>query len=178
MRISPWWLLVGAIAAGAALTGIAGALGSEHLTVLDWLGTTATVAALVVAVGIYRLQEKSSSEAHVEMMQQLEAQAELLDEFAKTNEASDEAPAEPAAVADALTADQRASVEDEFGVDSIEGTFDPGRGRGKRSRARQEESHTEAHGIYPILSIRRLVDLAVALFPSVFPSLVSDADHN
>jgi hypothetical protein len=137
MRLSPWWLLVAAIVAGAALTGIASVVSSEHLTALDWLATTATVAALVITVGIYRLQEKSSSEAHAEMMGQIEAQGELLNEFAKSNESSDEAPAAaPTPAEDALSADQRASIEDEFGVDSIEGTFDPGRGRGKRSRAR------------------------------------------
>jgi Na+/H+-dicarboxylate symporter len=56
MRISPWWLLAAAIALGAALTGIVGTVGSESLSALDWLATTATVGALVVAVGIYRLQ--------------------------------------------------------------------------------------------------------------------------
>jgi hypothetical protein len=137
MRISPWWLLVAAIVAGAALTGIAGAVSGEHLTALDWLATTATVAALVITVGIYRLQEKSSSEAHAEMMGQIEAQGELLNEFAKSNESSDEVPAPAPTVAEeSLTADQRASIEDAFGIDSIEGAFDPGRGRGKRSRAR------------------------------------------
>jgi hypothetical protein len=68
----------------------------------------------VIAVGIYRLQEKSS----------------------------DEAPAPAPTPADkALTADQRASIESEFGIDSIEGAFDPGRGRGKRSRARLVRLH-------------------------------------
>jgi hypothetical protein len=91
----------------------------------------------VIAVGIYRLQEKSSDEAHAELMGQIEAQGELLNEFAKSNESSDEAPAPAPTPADeALTADQRASIESEFGIDSIEGAFDPGRGRGKRSRAR------------------------------------------
>jgi hypothetical protein len=137
MRLSPWWLLVAAIVAGAALTGIASVVSSEHLTALDWLATTATVAALVITVGIYRLQEKSSSEAHAEMMGQIEAQGELLNEVAKSNESSDEAPAPaPTSAEEALSADQRASIESEFGIDSIEGAFDPGRGRGKRSRAR------------------------------------------
>lgn len=137
MRISPWWLLVAAIATGTALTAIAGLVSSEHLTALDWLATTATVAALVITVGIYRLQERSSNEAHAELMGQIEAQGELLNEFAKVNESSDEVPAPaPTRAEEALTADQRASIEDQFGVDSIEGAFDPGRGRGKRGRAR------------------------------------------
>jgi hypothetical protein len=36
----------------------------------------------VIAVGIYRLQEKSGNEAHAELMGQIEAQGELLNEFA------------------------------------------------------------------------------------------------
>jgi hypothetical protein len=137
MRISPWWLLVAAVAGGAALTGIAGAIDGENPSALEWLGSTAGVAALVIAVGIYRLQEKSGNEAHAELMAQIEAQGELLNEFAKSNESSDEVPAPaPTAAEESLTADQRASIESEFGVDSIEGAFDPGRGRGKRGRAR------------------------------------------
>jgi hypothetical protein len=137
MRISPWWLLVVAVAGGAALTGIAGAIDGENPSALVWLGSTAGVAALVITVGIYRLQEKSSSEAHAELMGQIEAQGELLNEFAKSNESSDEAPAPaPPLPEESLTADQRASIESEFGIDSIEGAFDPGRGRGKRGRAR------------------------------------------
>src|ERR1700744_5479144 len=137
MRISPWWLLVAAIITGGALTGIAGLVTSENLTALDWLATTATVAALVITVGIYRLQERSSNEAHAELMGQIEAQGELLNEFAKSNESSDEVPTPaPTAAEESLTADQRASIEAQFGIDSIEGAFDPGRGRGKRSRAR------------------------------------------
>jgi hypothetical protein len=137
MRISPWWLLVIAVAGGAALTGIAGAIDGENPSALVWLGSTAGVAALVITVGIYRLQEKSSNEAHAELMGQIEAQGELLNEFAKSNESSEAAPAPAATLAEeSLTADQRASIESEFGIDSIEGAFDPGRGRGKRGRAR------------------------------------------
>jgi hypothetical protein len=128
MRISPWWLLVGAVALGAALTGIVGALGSGELTALDWLATTATIAALVVAVGIYRLQEKASTEAHTELMDQLEAQNELLNEFAKRAIAKAEEQGE----LHSLTADQRAEIEDRFGKDSISAAIDPGRGRGGR----------------------------------------------
>jgi hypothetical protein len=132
MRISPWWLLAAAVAAGAALTGIAGAIGAEHLTPLDWLGTTVGVAALVITVGIYRLQERSGSEAHAELMDQLEAQNELLNEFAKRAASKDEEQPEP----DSLTADQRAEIEARFGLDSIAAAIDPGRGRGARGGAR------------------------------------------
>lgn len=143
MRLSPWWLLLGAIVGGAALTGIAGAIDGGNPSALEWLGSTAGVAALVVAVGIYRLQEISGNEAHAELMAQIEAQGELLNEYAKRDESSEaetptaEGSRSPAAPAEeALTAAQRASIESEFGIDSIEGAFDPGRGRGKRSRAR------------------------------------------
>jgi hypothetical protein len=137
MRLSPWWLLLAAVAGGAALTGIAGAIDGENPSALEWLGTTAGISALVIAVGIYRLQEKSGNEAHAELMAQIEAQGELLNEFAKSNESSDEVPAPtPTPGGETLTADQRASIESEFGLDSIEGAFDPGRGRGKRGRAR------------------------------------------
>ncbi|MFZ0385330.1 MAG: hypothetical protein WAL22_06695 [Solirubrobacteraceae bacterium] len=54
---------------GAVLTGIAGALpGSHGLDVLTWLGTVSTVAASVVAVGIYRVQQTQSDVAHQELL--------------------------------------------------------------------------------------------------------------
>ncbi len=131
MRLSPWWLLAAAIATGAALTGIVAAFGSEHLTALDWLGTTATVAAVVIAVGIYRLQERSGNEAHAELMEQLEAQGELLNDYAERAAEKAEAPAPEQG--DPLTSAQRSSVEDAFGKDSIADAIDPGRrGRGGR----------------------------------------------
>ena len=133
MRLSPWLLLAAAIATGAALTGIVAAVGSEHLTALDWLGTTATVAAVVIAVGIYRLQERSGNEAHQELMEQLEAQGELLNDYAERAAEKDEAPALAPAQDDPLTASQRTSVEEAFGKDSIADAIDPGRrGRGGR----------------------------------------------
>jgi hypothetical protein len=137
MRISPWWLLVLAVAAGAALAGVAGLIEGEVPSALEWLGTTVGVAALVIAVGIYRLQERSGNEAHAELMAQIEAQGELLGEFAQRDESSEaEAPPTPTPSDDRLTPTQRASIEDQFGKDSIESAFDPGRGRGKRARAR------------------------------------------
>jgi hypothetical protein len=145
-RISPWWLLVGAIALGAVLTALADLVsGGDHLSAIEWLGTTVGVAALVIAVGIYRLQERSGNEAHAELMDQLEAQNELLNDFAKRDEADEtnlptlsesKSNRLETALSEALTDDQRARIEDEFGADSIESAFDPGRGRGKRGRAR------------------------------------------
>jgi hypothetical protein len=128
-RISPWWLLVAALAAGVVLTAIADVIpGSEKLSAVEWLGTTVGVAALVVAVGIYRLQERSGNEAHSELMDQLEAQNELLNEFAKRAADKDEEQSESGA----LTAEQRAEIEGRFGNDSISAAIDPGRGRGGR----------------------------------------------
>lgn len=138
-QISPWWLLAAALAAGAALTAIADLVsGSEKLSAIEWLGTTVGVAALVVAVGIYRLQERSGNAAHAELMDQLEAQNEILNDFAKREaEAAEEQKAPQAPQADdALTADQRAEIEARFGSDSIADTIDPGRGRGARGGAR------------------------------------------
>jgi hypothetical protein len=134
-RISPWWLLAAALATGTVLTAIADLIpGSEKLSAVEWLGTTAGVAALVVAVGIYRLQERSGNEAHAELMDQLEAQNELLNDYAKRaaekNEAPDESSSSP------LTAEQRAEIESRFGADSIAAAIDPGRGRGARGNAR------------------------------------------
>jgi hypothetical protein len=144
-RISPWWLLVAALGAGAVLTAIADLVsGGEHLSAVEWLGTTVGVAALVVAVGIYRLQERSGNEAHAELMDQLEAQNEILNDFAKRAKDQDEETAEPSALADSLSADQRAEIESRFGPDSIAAAIDPGgrgRGRGSRGDARLVRLH-------------------------------------
>jgi hypothetical protein len=138
-QISPWWLLVAALATGAVLTAIADVIpGSEKLSAVEWLGTTVGVAALVVAVGIYRLQERSGNEAHAELMDQLEAQNELLGEFAKRAADKGEEQAEEP---DSLTSDQRNSIEDRFGKDSIAAAIDPGRGRGGRRGARLVRLH-------------------------------------
>jgi hypothetical protein len=128
--ISPWWLLIAALATGVVLTAIADVIpGSEKLSAVEWLGATVGVAALVVAVGIYRLQERSGNEAHAELMDQLEAQNELLGEFAQRADAKDEEQTEP----DALTVDQRSEIENRFGKGSIAAAIDPGRGRGGRA---------------------------------------------
>jgi len=133
-RISPWWLLVAAVAAGAALTAIADLIpGGGKLSAVEWLGTTVGVAALVVAVGIYRLQERSGNEAHAELMDQLEAQNELLGDFAKREAEQAEEQKVPALPQpqEALTADQRAEIESRFGPDSIATAIDPRRGRNR-----------------------------------------------
>ncbi|HEY0278958.1 MAG TPA: hypothetical protein VGC32_11895 [Solirubrobacterales bacterium] len=106
----------------------------------------------MIAVGIYRLQERSGNEAHAELMEQLEAQGELLNEYAKRDEAGEpvagdgEGTPSPVAPADgsrpstspaeSLTPTQRDAIEDRFGADSIEAAFDPGHGRGRHGRAR------------------------------------------
>jgi hypothetical protein len=133
-RISPWWLLVGAVASGAVLTAIADLLsGGDHLSAIEWLGTTVGVAALVVAVGIYRLQERSGNEAHAELMDQLEAQNEILNDFAKreAEQAEEQKAPAPPEPKEALTDDQRAEIEARFGPDSIASAIDPRRGRGR-----------------------------------------------
>jgi hypothetical protein len=136
-RISPWWLLVAAITLGAALTGIADLIsGGEHLSAVEWLGATVGVAALVIAVGIYRLQERSGNEAHAELMDQLEAQNELLNDFAKRAADGDEEAPEAAS----LTTAQRAEIEHRFGQDSIAAALDPG-GRRGRGNARLVRLH-------------------------------------
>jgi hypothetical protein len=135
-RISPWWLLAGALAAGAALTAIADLIpGSGNLSAIEWLGTTAGVAALIVAVMIYRLQERSGNEAHAELMDQLEAQNELLNDYAKrAAESGEEQKAQDAQ--DSLSSEQRTEIESRFGDDSISTAIDPGHGRGSRGNAR------------------------------------------
>ena len=46
-----------AVAVGVALMGFAGPLpGSQGLNALSWFGTVATIAAFIVAIGIYRVQ--------------------------------------------------------------------------------------------------------------------------
>jgi hypothetical protein len=68
---------------GALLTGLAGALpGSQDLNALTWLATVATVAALVVAVGIYQVQQSQSDVAHQELLDALKAQDEILQDLA------------------------------------------------------------------------------------------------
>ncbi len=135
-RISPWWLLGAALVAGAIVTALADLIpGSEKLSAVGWLGTTAGVAALIVAVMIYRLQERSGSEAHAELMDQLEAQNELLNDYAKrAAESGEEQKAQDAR--DSLSSEQRAEIESQFGQDSISTAIDPGRGRAGRGNAR------------------------------------------
>lgn len=118
---------------GALLTGVAGALpGSPDLDALTWLGTVATVAALVVAVGIYRVQQTQSDVAHQELLDALKAQDEILQDLTDTAPAS-ESPA-PAKEDDALTGAQREAVEAQYGDRSIDAAWKLGAGRGDRPR--------------------------------------------
>ena len=79
------FLVLFGVLLGALLTGIAGALpGSRDPDALTWLGTVATVAALVVAVGIYRVQQTQSDVAHQELLDALKAQDEILQDLTDT----------------------------------------------------------------------------------------------
>jgi hypothetical protein len=118
---------------GVLLTGVAGALaGSRDLNALTWLGTVSTVAALVVAVGIYRVQQTQSDVAHQELLDALKAQDEILQDLADTTPPS-ESPA-PAKEEDPLTGAQREAVEARYGDRSIDAAWEVGGGRGNRPR--------------------------------------------
>jgi hypothetical protein len=126
---------------GAALTGIAGALpGSHEPDALTWLGSVSTVAALVVAVGIFRVQQTQSDAAHQELLDALKAQDEILQDLTDTTPASEppeSAPAPaPAKTDDPLINAQREAVEAEYGDRAIGADWEvrPGRG-GDRARA-------------------------------------------
>jgi hypothetical protein len=130
-------LVVSGLLLGAALTGGAGALpGSQDLNALTWLGTVSTVAALVVAVGIYRVQQAQSDVAHQELLDALKAQDEILENLADTSPPPSETPAStpaPATPEDGLTDAQRAAVRARYGDRSITGWRFGGR-RGDPSR--------------------------------------------
>jgi hypothetical protein len=118
---------------GALLTGIAGALpGSPDLNALTWLGTVSTVAALVVAVGIYRVQQTQSDAAHQELLDALKAQDEILQDLTESTPPS-ESPA-PAGEDDTLTSAQREAIEAQYGDRSIDAVRTLGPGRGDRPR--------------------------------------------
>ncbi len=97
-------LVLSGLVLGALLTGLAGALpGSQDLNALTWLGTVATVAALVVAVGIYRVQQSQSDLAHQELLDALKAQDGILQDLADATGSPEDpttddspAPSEPA----------------------------------------------------------------------------------
>jgi len=126
-------LVLSGLLLGALLTGIAGALpGSQDLNALTWLGTVSTVAALVVAVGIYRVQQTQSDVAHQELLDALKAQDEILQDLADTTPPT-ESPA-PAKEDDALTRAQREAVEARYGDRSIDAAWELGAGRGNRPR--------------------------------------------
>ena len=86
-------LVAGGLLLGALLTGAVGALpGSQDLNALSWLGTVATVAALVVAVGIYRVQQTQSDAAHQELLDALKAQDEILNDLADAGPTGQSSP--------------------------------------------------------------------------------------
>src|SRR6202044_2681759 len=108
---------------GVLLTGIAGTLpGSHGLDALTWLGTVSTVAALVVAVGIYRVQQTQSDVAHQELLDALKAQDEIQQDLTDTTSSS-QAPASTKDD-DALTVAQREAVEAQYGDGSIDAAWE------------------------------------------------------
>lgn len=118
---------------GALLTGVAGALpGSPHLDALTWLGTVSTVAALVVAVGIYRVQQTQSDAAHQELLDALKAQDEILQDL--TDAAPPSRSPAPVEEDGALTNAQREAIEERYGDRSIDAVRTLGPGRGDRPR--------------------------------------------
>jgi hypothetical protein len=126
-------LVLFGLALGVLLTGIAGALpGSHGLDALTWLGTVSTVAALVVAVGIFRVQQTQSDAAHQELLDALKAQDEILQDLTETTPAS-KTPA-PARQDDALTDGQRQAVEAQYGDSPIEAAWEVGPPRANRPR--------------------------------------------
>lgn len=131
-----WALLATAVVAGLLLTALVEALpGDAGLSAAGWLGTVATLAALWMAVGIYRLQESSTGRSHQQLLEELEAQAELIAGLAP-------APAPPAATVppappgpSPLTDEQVGEIEAQYGSGVIAGAWDPGSGK-KGNRAR------------------------------------------
>jgi hypothetical protein len=104
---------------------------------LTWLGTVATVAALLVALGIYRLQYREQDEAHTELLDRLDGQDELLQPFAEREEpapVADGDVAPPTPDLEALTPAQREAIESEYGEGSIAAAWKTGFGRGNRAR--------------------------------------------
>ncbi len=133
-------LVLIAVVVGALLTGAAGAApGSQGLNSLTWLGTTATVAALIVAIGIYRVQRRDQDVAHQELLEAVRASDQLIADLAaqvqpqQPTQSATEDDALPADD-DALTAAQRAKVEEVFGEGSIDAAWKTGTGRGNRPR--------------------------------------------
>jgi hypothetical protein len=134
-------LVLSGLLLGVLLTGVAGALpGSQDLNALTWLATVSTVAALVVAVRIYRVQQAQSDVAHQELLDALKAQDEILQDLADTTPPS----VSPALGKedDALTAAQREAVEAQYGDRSIDAAWKLGGGRGNRPRLVRLEDGT------------------------------------
>lgn len=126
-------LVVFGLLLGALLTGVAGALpGSPDLNALTWLGTVSTVAALVVAVGIYRVQQTQSDVAHQELLDALKAQDEILQDLTDTTPPIESRA--PANEDDALTSAQREAIEARYGNRWIDAVRTLGPGRGERPR--------------------------------------------
>lgn len=120
------------IAVGLICTGLAGVFrGSQGLNALTWLGTTATVAALIVAIGIYQLQRQAQSADNALLHGRLDAQDELIAELANTYPPASAAEIE---AQNPLTETQRKAVEDKYGDGSIASAWLQGHGKGNRAR--------------------------------------------
>jgi hypothetical protein len=127
-------LALAGVLLGLVATGVAGALpGSQGLNALTWLATTATLAALVVAIGIYRLQQEAHGRAHEQLLAQLDAYQTLVRDFIEAAQQGERVEEEPDPLA-ALTEDQRRAIEEEFGPDTIAAAWMVGQGRGNRPR--------------------------------------------
>lgn len=134
----PGWQQVGKLLAlgvsiGILLTAGAGVMpGSQGLNALTWVGTTATVTALVVAVGIYVAQYRQATGAHAELLAALAGQDELIVEFKAL-------VPPPGAIGDqpdpdALTTAQRGAIEEIYGSGSIDAVWRTGEGKGNHAR--------------------------------------------
>jgi len=115
-------LVLAGLLVGAALTTVASLLSRHHGDALTWLGTVATVGALVVAIGIYAVQRRDQDLARQELLDRLDAQDQLLNDLAQQ---------EPAQTGDDDLSDtQRREVERVYGPDSVAATWRTAAGRG------------------------------------------------
>lgn len=118
--------LLVALIAGSVVTAGSFLISGDPWDALTAAGLTATVAALVMALFIYLLQQETQGAAHAELLEQLQAQGEIIEGFSQQVGAQ--------SGTQALTPDQRAAVEKKFGAGSIAAAWTTGAGRGNRPR--------------------------------------------
>jgi hypothetical protein len=119
-------LVLAGLLVGAALTALTSVVSHHHGDALTWLGTVATVCALVVAIGIYAVQRRDQDIARQELLDRLDAQDQLLGDLAQQE------PAQPGD--DDLSDTQRGEVERIYGPDSIAATWKTAAARGREPR--------------------------------------------